>query len=90
MSTTVYLQCLSHDPPLQSDEVGQHLCDLKDIRGYIKNRKLLIDVVAADYHLDNGNPNWVMTAAWFFWAHKECEIGIVDECGDEHPVEVPV
>ena len=89
MSTTVYLQCLAHDPPLQSDEVGQHLYNLDDVRQWIADRKLLVDCVKKDYHLDGGNPNWLYTTAWFLYHHQECDIGIIDEYGNEHPIVKP-
>jgi hypothetical protein len=85
MSTTMYLQCLSHDPPLLSDEVGQHTLDLDDIRGYIANKDHLIALIKADIPIGGQqNPPWASTAGWFMYRHPKCEIGIVDQYGSTY------
>jgi hypothetical protein len=85
MSTTVYLVCKTHGPNLTSDEVGQHLYDLENIRGYIANRELLVGVINAGYDIGGyDNPNWSYTAAHFLREHPNCDIGIVDEYGEVH------
>lgn len=88
MSTYVYLECLDHDPPLSSpDEVGQHLSDLPDIRRAIQNKDLFIANAAADLDVDYGS-RFANTAASFLVSHPKCAIGIFDEYGRRHPIEV--
>lgn len=78
----MYLKCLSHNPPLFSDEVGQHSYDLADIRKYIANRKHMVALIKADIRVAGAtNPNWAYTAAWFFYRHQECQLGIENEYG---------
>ncbi len=86
MSTYLYLQCLDHDPPLPADEEsGQHLSDLPAIRAAIAGRSVLM----------RAGPGWGPTGYFaentrrFLVAHHSCRIGIVDEYGVEHPLEVP-
>lgn len=86
MSTWLYLQCEDHDPPLRSEDVGQHLYDLPDIRRHIARRDIYAEMEDGDpirftHHFGNN-------AYDFLVAHPRCTIGIVDELGREHPVEV--
>jgi hypothetical protein len=88
----MYLVCNSHTPELHSSEVGQHTYDLPDIQQYLAHRKELVRLVEADIQIGGSqNPPWAYTAAWFFAAHPDCEIGIIDEYGKTYPTakEVP-
>ena len=80
MSTTMYMQCLSHDPPIYSDEVGQHDYDLSDIRKHIANRKLYEANRKADLDISYGD-YWGNAAAYFLTQHPNCEIGIINQYG---------
>lgn len=81
MSTTMYLQCLSHDPPLRSQEVEQHK-NLFYIRKYIAMRKELVALLESDIPIgDQGGVYWANNAACFLYEHQKCEIGIVNEYG---------
>lgn len=84
MSTRIFLECLDHDPPLQSDsESGQHLYDLPTIRADVRDRDALArlwDEGAISWGSFHGN------SAKFLAEHKQCRIGIRDEYGVEHPL----
>lgn len=84
MSTWLYLECRSHKPFLQADdESGQHLHNLDQIRSDIKHRDDLIDVTEDGWeHPDR----YRMNTARFLAAHPDCEIGIRDEYGHDHPL----
>jgi len=77
MSVYLYLECCDHDPPLSSDDVGQHLTDLPRIRNEIANRKVF--VAAAEHFPDY--EYFTRNAARFFIRHPHCAIGIRDEYG---------
>lgn len=84
MSTTLYLECRSHKPPISSwSEVGHNLTDLPRIRREIANRDKY--VAAAELEPDYDDP-LTNTAATFFTQHPNCNIGICDEYGNQHPV----
>lgn len=84
MSTYLYLECLDHDPPLQSpDEVGQHLYDLPRIREILAN----LDANVAASRLDStGEDYFTRNAMQFLRIHSRCNLGIRDEYGVEHSV----
>jgi hypothetical protein len=87
MSTYIYLECLSHDPPLTSDsDVGQHLYDLPRIRRDIANRELFIANAAAGLDTDYGD-RFVNATAWFLRSHPRCDIGIYAD-GEYYPTTV--
>lgn len=88
MSTWLYLRCEDHDPPLLSDDVGQHLYDLPDIRGYIARRDSYVALAESD-DWPTFASHYTRHAYDFLTQHPRCTIGIVDEYGREHPVEVP-
>ena len=90
MSTYLYLQCDSHTPPLQSPhEVGQHLRDLPRIREEINRRE---DLYRAHQHGYLGYESdydslFTRTLRTFLIQHPHCDLQIVDEYGDTHPLE---
>lgn len=87
MSTYVYLECQDHNPPLSSNyEVGQHLSDLPRIRRDIANRDVFVAAVKAE--LDPDYDYFTNNAASFLTRHPHCRIGIFDEYGEHHPVQV--
>lgn len=93
MSTYIHLVCLDHDPPLiAEDESGQHLYDLPRIRDEIAERA----VVAAEADnppvsgMDDITGYFRQRSSWFLALHRNCQIGICDEYGREHPVDEEV
>lgn len=90
MSAYLYLQCLSHTPPIEAeDESGQHLYDLPQIRADIADRERIAALVN-----DNGDGPWWGDAdefahhfrrntARFLAVHPACQLGIVDEYGGQ-------
>ena len=86
MSTYIYLECLDHVPPLQSDtESGQHLYDLPTIRADIRDRETLARL------WNEGAIRWDSNhmraaSARFLATHEKCRIGIRDEYGVQHPL----
>ncbi|CAM2804857.1 hypothetical protein COJE103337_03955 [Corynebacterium jeikeium] len=90
MSTYLYLQCNSHTPPLQSPhEVGQHLRDLPRIREEINWRQILYRAHQngyLGYETDYGS-QFTNTLRTFLMQHPHCDLQIVDEYGDTHPLD---
>lgn len=90
MSTYLYLQCNSHNPPLQSPhEVGQHLRDLPRIREEINWRQILYRAHQngyLGYESDYGS-QFTNTLRTFLIQHPHCSLRIVDEYGDTHPLD---
>ena len=86
MSTTLYLECRCHEPPILSAEVGQRLSDLDDIRTYIRNRGALVTAARHCWDFERG---WTNVAAYFLSDHQGCVIGIRDEYGNAHPLDEP-
>lgn len=93
MSTYVYLQCLDHNPPLRArDESGQHLYDLPRIRAEVAHRSELVALIDEDrlpeYYTTGVVGHYFQSnSARFLAEHAQCRIGIVDEYGEEHPIE---
>lgn len=85
MSTYIYLECTAHEPPIQaSAESGQHLYDLPRIREEIANRDTFAKANQLGASFDEYFTN---NTAQFLAQHPNCPIRIVDEYGDEHPLE---
>lgn len=86
MSTWIYLECHSHDPPICSaDEVGQHLYDLPRIRREVRNRK---EVKVLDrWEVSGYDSYFTPHVIRFLQSHTDCDIRIVDEYDREHPLE---
>ena len=83
MSTYIYLICRDHSPVIQADdESGQYLSDLPQLREDIANRDVIVQ--ALDFHPAG---SYRRNTARFLAAHPRCHLGIVDECGREHPIE---
>lgn len=84
MSTWIYLECIAHEPAIQSDqEVGQHLYDLPRIREEIAKRAEYVAAVNLDAQFEG----FTRAAATFFAQHPACPIRIVDEYDREYPLE---
>lgn len=86
MSTWLYLQCEDHDPPLTSEDVGQHLYDLPDIRRHIARRDSYAEM-AEDGDLIRFGDHFGNHAYDFLTQHPRCTIGIVDEYGITYPLQ---
>lgn len=87
MSTWLYLECTAHEPPIQADgESGQHLYDLPRLRDEIAHRNEYANAKKIGASFDDQFTN---ATAQFLAEHPDCPIRIVDEYGDEHPLEEP-
>lgn len=87
MSTWLYLQCLSHDPPLLADgESGQHLYDLPQIRSDVADREALVKAPILEASFDD---HFRANTVRFLVQHQKCEIGIIDEYRTQHPLVEP-
>lgn len=88
MSTWLYLECLDHDPPLQSpDEVGQHLYDLPTIRAWLaRDRDTLPDPLTLWNPTTGGADYFGAHTVAFLTDHPTCRIGIHDEYGQDYPI----
>jgi hypothetical protein len=95
VSTEIFLECRSHTPPLSDGvQVGDNLDrDLDRLRGWLKNRGVLLhfvgvakslDLDAFDTVQDNASYRYTMR---FILEHPNCEIGIRDEYGKDHPLD---
>jgi hypothetical protein len=82
MSTTLYLRCISHDPYIQSDDIGHNLSYLDEIKKDIRNRKVIVESLkfledaAYDIHSNNFRKRNLW---WFLFHHPDCELQIWDE-----------
>ena len=86
MSTYIYLKCVSHQPPIYSDmEVGQHTCDIDDIRKMFANKIKIVEIANTGLDVTYGS-SWANCAARFLTQHPNCEIIIEDEYKKTYPV----
>lgn len=87
MSTSFYLQCNSHTPPISSGgEVGHHLSDLSDVRRHIENRELYRAMAERDLSLATQGDHYAVTAFRFLVAHPYCDVSICNEYGVTYPL----
>lgn len=94
MSTELYLECRSHTPVLHDGAaVGNNLAnDLDRLRGWIRKRGVILHFVGVAKELDL-NPfdtlddGYHRHAVAFILEHPNCEIGIRDEYGKDHPID---
>jgi len=84
VSTYLYLECADHAPPLRSDdEVGQHLYDLPNVRGYFAERAHLVALVQA---WEDGSDHSDTTAATIpYWVINHSPRRHVAEHRDGEP-----
>lgn len=91
MSTNLHLRCVSHDPPIYSDDVGNTTGLLDMIRNVIRNRSTLVTIealarpIGAEVSFGTRTEDATMR---FLIEHPACDIEIWDEYGHQHPVEV--
>jgi hypothetical protein len=87
MSTNLYLECISHNPVIDSTEISQHLSALKEIVEAIEKRDELASAVQIFINLFHEFPymdDYTMKCARFFQQHPECDIRVIDEYGTIH------
>lgn len=88
MSTTMYMRCESHDPPIQSDEVGHNQSALPDIRKAIRDRDEFLEGLEKAgldlWDVDFGGDSYARARAWFVVQHPHCDISVWDEYGREY------
>lgn len=93
MSTWLYLECHSHNPPLRApEESGQHLYDLPQLRSTLQWDSKKLQEQLERYTYDSYADTWDVFHGYFFGntakflvEHPNCEIKIIDELGVEHP-----
>lgn len=89
VSTVIYLHCVSHDPHIQSGEVGRWTTDIPQIRADIKNRGHIVSNMKA-LIADDGWPEYEGRRGamyWFLYAHPNCDLEIWDEYGQQYSME---
>lgn len=84
MSTWIYLQCESHEPPLiAEDESGQHLYDLPQLRKDVAEREALVKMMDDGWSIDDYYRRHTVK---FLAAHRKCQLGIIDEYNRTYPL----
>lgn len=91
MSTYWYLECTSHDPVLRSDgEISQHTDHWLDVaRRLWRERDALRrieDTIGRYTWMDLGD-RYANMARRFILDHHACQLRMVSEYGDVHPIE---
>lgn len=88
MSTYLYLQCRSHNPPIWSDShVGSSLSDVPYALRLLENRAPLIavrDLADDDVAYGAQFSGYAGAAAWFLTQHRDCEVVLIDQYGETH------
>lgn len=81
MSTSVYLVCIDHDPPIRADsECGQH-GEVDRCRTILGRRDDLLRLSAeCDYFFSTGD-RWTDNGLHFFKTHPRCRVACEDEYG---------
>lgn len=91
MSTIMYLRCVSHDPYIESDEVGHVKADLLVIRNEIRGRDRIVDymrtLLSNDDFADNIGSLRQRNMWEFLYQHPHCDLEIWDEYGREYSME---
>lgn len=87
MSTSIYLQCDSHTPPILSDEVGGRLSALPNVQRHIENRELYRAMAERNLSLDTHRIHYAGNAFRFLCSHPHCDVSIRDEYGNTYPLE---
>lgn len=84
MSHYLYLQCESHQPPIQADRhSGNHLADLDQITHDLEHRNRLV-AAWEDGFTPTGMERHATIS--FLAQHPHCTITVIDEYGDtQHP-----
>jgi hypothetical protein len=89
MSTGLYLKCLSHDKPIQSDELNtKDAASLKAIRELVTSRDTIVasfNAIKDHVTLDGFNRgSWIVA---FLVEHPTCEIGLFDGYGGRYRID---
>lgn len=89
MSTDIYLRCVTHDPYLQSDEVGHNTSALVEIRKAILDSDRIRESMQELIRLDDYPQleGYKRTLWWFLYKHPMCDLEIWDECGQQYSLE---
>lgn len=89
MSTTLYLECRSHQPVITSGEVGYNTSFLPQVRSDIANRDQLVETWNS---IDDVYSAWEgrrFNTISFLAHHPNCVLGIRDEYGKEYSIDGP-
>ena len=93
MSTNVYLECISHTPVIDQEEISQHLSALPQIIDAFKKRDEMANAIQIFINLfhevpyPSDYPDYDMKCARFFQRHPDCDIHVIDEYGKVHYVD---
>lgn len=94
MSTDGYLVCLTHEPNVRSEEVGNFSYDtsLKQVRDLIRDRVKIVEAYSYignrfDIYMGDLIDGRERAALSFLIEHPKCELGIVDEYGKRYFLE---
>lgn len=81
MSTWIYYQCHSHNPPIESDgEVGQHRYDIPNAQYMLRNREAIAEQgIEWNHWQEIVLDQWTTASESFFLAHPDCKIRIFTE-----------
>lgn len=88
MSNTLRLRCISHDPPISSAEVGHNLSQLPAVILMLVDRVKICETKKqlGDDVWDLLQDDQYKRNTWsFLFDHPNCNIGIWDEYGRNHP-----
>ena len=93
MRDTYNLQCLSHNPPVTSESIDGYLASgssgLDRLRVAVAERAHIVRLYRETDGewppMDERDRHWT---AMFLAGHPDCAIGIIDEYGTTHSVEV--
>lgn len=87
MSECLHLVCVSHDPPISSDEIGQRTSHLPFIRRAIADHaEVGGKVMNFIYEYGQIDDSWNSAIFRFLEAHPDCEWEIHGEPGDRYPI----
>jgi len=90
VSTSIYLYCLDHNPPIRAEsESGQHLYDLPRLRADLDERERITSMDVEDWWevTTGGEVDHFTLNTWrFLREHPECNIEIRDQYERVYPI----
>lgn len=87
MTEYMYLECLSHDPPIRSREpVGHHIDALPGVRQMAASERVREDALMDAFPPRGMTMDELAEVSLFMEGHRGCVMGIVSEYGDHYPL----